>query len=118
MNANSHGSGRLDRAVSADRFGLLDIQHDLPAARVVVRAGLGQREPPRGAVEQRELQVGFEGGNRLAQDRLRNVQRMGGGGERLLLDRAAEKLDGTQLVHCRKRTQSLPLRDLSQFSIR
>ena len=53
-------------------------------------ARLGQLEPPAGAREQRHAELGLEPADLLRQARLGHVQRLGGGGERAVLDRGEE----------------------------
>ena len=88
------------RLQAADRkLGVLGLGDDPGAALVEGLADLGQRQPPRGAVEQPRAQAVLEPGDRLADRRARHAELRRRGGEALRLDHAREHRHAGQLVH-------------------
>ena len=96
-------SRRVPRGVglqAADRkLGLLGLGDDPGAALVERLADLGQREAPRGAVEQARAQAVLEPRDRFADRRARHAELRGRAGEALRLDHAREHRHAGQLVH-------------------
>ena len=60
-------------------------------------AAFGQRQPARGAVEQRLAELRLEPGDRLGDGRLGHADRVGGAAERAMLDDAGEDRPGFEI---------------------
>ena len=69
-----------------------------PEGFQVVAASLGDREPPRRAVEQLDAQAALEGGNMLGDHGLRHAERPGGGGKAAGAGNSGKNLKASQAV--------------------
>jgi hypothetical protein len=83
--AEAHGAA-LERPDLLDRLGGLLGGRERPlGVRSQHPPGLGEREPPSGAREERDAQLGLEPANLVGEARLRHQQRLGRGGEGALV---------------------------------
>jgi hypothetical protein len=86
-------------AGGGERFCLVQVGQQRDAALEERLPALGQRQAPRGAVEQARAQVDFEIGHALRQRRGRQAHALGGAHEAAAFDHAHERLDACQPVH-------------------
>ena len=80
-------------------LGLVDIGQDLLAALQVALAGLGQRDAPRGAIQEARAQVRFQVRYRPRGVGGRRIELLGGRGETARIDHAHEHTHVLKRIH-------------------
>src|SRR5262249_42456325 len=78
---------------------VVDVGQHAPAALQVVPPLLGQRDPPRRAVEQPHAEPPLERRQRPHYRRQRGAEGVGGGGQAAAIDDAGKGAHGVELVH-------------------
>ena len=96
---HAQAAARLRGGDAGDGLGVVHLAQDAAHALQVFLADVGQREPPRRAVDQARAQMLLELGDQPRGDGRRDVQRIGGLGEAAGIDDAGEDPHGAQLVH-------------------
>ena len=95
----AQGPARRDRRSACRLLGFVEIGQQLHAVLIEHASALGQRKPPRRAIEQTHVEVRLELGDVARNGGDRSREPLGGADEAAALDDLGECRDGLQAIH-------------------